>query len=222
MLRLIENDLRLNAIWLFSIFVIMNLDLAVLAHFHLLRYGLRGVQVGFAFILPITLPIFLREESYIGQVIYRSIPVSRWKLVLSRYLTVCLLAMACVVYGWFYQSVIDHFDPSMRRILGLYRVMDPGYLVEHSLIARTFEYSIIFAVAIPLMIRFGSVWRIVIGFIALWFFRSTVVDYLLDYSLHSAFFLGLSRWMFFAVLILIAIASISIWVSTWLYSKRDL
>lgn len=222
MLRLIENDLRMNAMWLFSIFVLLNLDLAVLARFQILVYGLRGIQVGFAFILPMALPIFLREESYKGQVVYRSIPVSRWKLVSARYLSVCLLATASVVYGWFYQNLIERFGPSVRHLYRGYRHMDAGYLLEHSLIARILGFCIVLSIAIPLIIRYGTVWRILIGFVVLLLTRSKGIDYLLGFSLHNAFFLGLSRWTFFVVVLLLAVVSGSFWLSVWLYNQRDL
>jgi hypothetical protein len=80
---------------------------------------------------------------------------------------------------------------------------------------------VLLALAAPLIIRFGTFWRIVIGFLALQFFWGSFVEILLRFSLKSGFFLGIPRWSFFSSLLALALLAISLRVSVWLYDRRE-
>lgn len=220
MARLILNDVRLNAVWLLGVFVFFNLDLDFLSAFMRLSYHrLTGAEVGFFFASVMVLIVFLREEYNKGQIIYRSLPLSPAKIVTARYLSILLIALACMTYGLLFQQIIIRFSPS--PFWHLTDQMDAGYALEHSLIARGFAISVIFGIAMPLMMRFSMFWGILAGYLACLFIWSRLVDRLMSYSLHTTFFLGLSRWSFFAVVLMIAINAIAFRLSVWLYGQRQ-
>jgi hypothetical protein len=221
MLRLLYNDIRLNVVWFFWVFLLLNLDLSLRASMNLYFNPYSGIKVAFSYVMVLPLVLFLREEYWKTRVVDRSLPVSASRFVITRYLSVCLLGLLPVLYGWLYQGFIEILGP---HSLIPYRLqhMEAGYGLEHSLIARSLGFSIALAIAMPLVIRFGSVWKILIGFVCLRIVWSRIIDYLLGYSLHTTFFLGWSRWVFFASVFIIAILSISARLSVWLYEQRDL
>jgi hypothetical protein len=173
------------------------------------------------------LALFLREDQNKGQIIYRSLPLSHAKIVSARYISVFLIAMANVAYGVSIQLINLRLGPWVMRYGG--RVvrdvsiqMDAGYALEHSLIARALALTVVISVAVPLIIRYGSLWRILIGYLVLMFVWSIGVSRLLRLSLYTGFFLGLSRWMFFAIVSMCIMLSISYKLSVWLYGRREL
>jgi hypothetical protein len=207
---------------LLGVFAFFNLDLDVLASFRGFNYReFAGAQAGSFFALVMVLVVFLREEYSKGQVVYRSLPVSGLHIVLARYASVCLIIIACMLYGHLFQYTIFRFSPRPTRHV-LTEQIDAGYALEHSLIARGLAISSIAAVAMPLVVRFPMFWGILGGYIACLFIWSRLIERLLAYSLHTTFFLGLSRWTFFAVVFMIAINVLSLRLSVWLYGQRDL
>jgi hypothetical protein len=173
------------------------------------------------------LALFLREDQNKGQIIYRSLPLSHAKIVSARYISVFLIAMANIAYGVSIQLINLRLGPWVMRYGG--RVirdvslqMDAGYALEHSLIARAFALTVVISLAVPLIIRYGSLWRILIGYLVLMFVWSMGVSRLLRLSLYTGFFLGLSRWMFFAIVSMCIMLSISYKLSVWLYGRREL
>ncbi|MGA3246335.1 MAG: ABC-2 transporter permease [Bacteroidota bacterium] len=229
MRRLIANDFRLNAVLFSWLFVISNLYYLLLARIHMLGrgYAQGGVAVGIAFTSLMVLALFLREDQNKGQIIYRSLPLSHAKIVSARYISVFLIAMANVAYGVSIQLINLRLGPWVMRYGG--RVvrdvsiqMDAGYALEHSLIARALALTVVISVAVPLIIRYGSLWRILIGYLVLMFVWSIGVSRLLRLSLYTGFFLGLSRWMFFAIVSMCIMLSISYKLSVWLYGRREL
>jgi len=229
MRRLVANDFKLNAVLFSWLFVISNLYYLLLARIHMLGRGYTpgGVAVGIAFTSVMVLALFLREDQNKGQIIYRSLPLSHAKIVSARYISVFLIAMANVAYGVSIQLINLRLGPWVMRYGG--RVvrdvsiqMDAGYALEHSLIARALALTVVISVAVPLIIRYGSLWRILIGYLVLMFVWSIGVSRLLRLSLYTGFFLGLSRWMFFAIVSMCIMLSISYKLSVWLYGRREL
>ena len=223
MARLILNDIRLNALGFMVVFVLFNLFLDFLSALMMLHYRhTAGAGAGLYFASVMVLYIFLHEEHNKGQTIYRSLPLSHVKIVTARYLSIFLIALACIVYGLLFQLVILRLSPA-HYVLHLTNQMDPGYAFEHSLIARGLAASLIMGVAIPLLMRFSiPITGILAGYLVSLFIWSRLVDRLMDYSLHTSFFLGLSRWSCFAVVLVIAINAIAIRLSIWLYGQRQL
>jgi hypothetical protein len=229
MCRLIVNDFRFNAVLFFTLFVISNLYYLLLARMHMLGWGYRpgGIGVALAFTSVMVLALFLREVQNKGQIIYRSLPLSHAKIVSARYLSILLIGFLNIAYGVAVQSINSRLGPWVLRIGGrIVRAvsvqLDAGYALEHSLIARAIAATIVISLAVPLIIRYGSLWSILLGYLIFMFVWSTGVNHLLRLSLHTGFFLGLSRWMFFAVVIMCITLSISWRLSVWLYGRREL
>jgi len=221
MLRLVYNDIRLNAVWFFWVFLLLNLDLVLRASMHLYPSHYGSLQVAFSYAMILPLVLFARESYWKTQVVTRSLPVSPSKFVVTRYLTICLLSLLPAFYGWLYQVLIEALGPHIGHF---YRAqqMEAGYSIEHSLIARAIGLSVALSIVMPLVIRYGSVWTILVGFVLLRIAWSTFIDLLLDYSLHTSLFLGFARWVFFVTVFIVIILSLSVRVSIWLYGKRDL
>ena len=229
MRRLVANDFRLNAVLFFSLFVISNLLYLLLARIQMLGwgYGPGGVGMGLAITSVMVLALFLREDQTKGQIIYRSLPLSHAKIVSARYFSIFLIGAANIAYGVAVQSINSRLGPWERRFPGrivhaLTIQIDSGYALEHSLIARALTLIIMISLAVPLIIRYGSLWRTLLGYLALIFVWSTVVKQLLRFSLYTGFFLGLERWMFFSVVVICIALSISWRLSVWLYGRKEL
>jgi hypothetical protein len=229
MRRLIANDFRLNAVLFFALFVISNLLYLLLARIHALgeTYAPGGVGVGLAMTSVMVLALFLREDQNKGQIIYRSLPLSHAKIVSARYISIFLIGTANIAYGVAMQSINSRLGPWVRRfgsrfVQTLSVQLDGGYALEHSLIARALAVIIVISVAVPLIIRYGSLWKILLGYLVLMLVWSTGVNHLLRFSLYTGFFLGLSRWTFFAIVSMCIMLSISYKLSVWLYGRREL
>jgi hypothetical protein len=229
MLRLVVNDFRLNAVLFFWLFVISNLLYLLLARINQLGgpYAPGGFGVGLAMTSVMVLALFLREDQSKGQIMYRSLPLSHKTVVSARYLSVLLIGAANIAYGMAVQSINLRLGPWVRRFGGsmvrdLSVQLDSGYSLEHSLIARALIATIVIALAIPLIIRYGSLWSILSGYLIIILGWAWSVNRLLRFSLYTGFFLGLERWTFFAVVLMFITLSISWRLSVWLYGKRDL
>ncbi|MCX6145174.1 MAG: ABC-2 transporter permease [Ignavibacteriales bacterium] len=107
MLRLLANDFRLNAVFVFWVFLLFNVQLVLMAWLGGPgKYLLSGLQSGIAFASAMVVAVFLREEQNRGQIINRSLPISHAKAVYARYLSVALFVIANMLYGMFYQRVV--------------------------------------------------------------------------------------------------------------------
>ena len=230
MLRLITNELKLNALLLFTVFVVSNLAYLFMARMRVLSnvYGLGGVSLGLAVTSVMVLALFLREELSKGQVIHRSLPLSHSSIVSAKYLLILLIGVANLVYGLSIQVINAHVGPWVPGrfrswiIHRLFDQLDPGYALDHSILARAIAVTIIVSIGVPLMIRFGSIWRILVGYLIIILLWSKAVDRLLHFSLYTSFSIGLSRWTFFAIGLMIISLGISYRLSVWLYGRREL
>ncbi len=158
---------------------------------------------------------------------YRSIPLSHAKIVSARFISIFLIGLANLAYGVAVQSINARLGPWVGRLGGriirdMSFQMDSGYALEHSVIARALAVTIVISLAVPLIIRYGSLWRILLGYLILMFVWSMGVEHLLRVSLHTGFFLGMSLWTFFAVVVMGITLSISWRISVWLYGRREL
>jgi hypothetical protein len=229
MRRLVANDFRLNAVLFFTLFVISNLYYLLLARMHMLgrTYAPGGVGVGIAFASVMVLALFLREDQNTGQIMYRSLPLSHAKIVSARYISILLIGLANITYGVAVQSINSRLSPWVLRFGGrivqdLNVQLDGGYALEHSLIARALAVTIVISLAVPLTIRYGSLWRTLVGYVIFMFVWTTGVKHLLRFSLYTGFFLGLSRWTFFTLVSMGIMLLISYRLSVWLYGRREL
>jgi hypothetical protein len=223
MARLVLNDIKLNAFGFMVVFVLFNLFLDFMSAHTLLHYRqTAGAGAGLFFASIMVLYVFLREEYNKGQTIYRSLPLDHVKIVTARYLSIFLVVLACIAYGLLFQLVILQLSPAHYPFHPTNQ-MDPGYAFEHSLIARGLAASLMMGIAIPLLIRFSiPIIGILAGYLACLFVWPRLVDRLMDYSLHTSFFLGLSRWSCFAVVLILVINAIAIRLSIWLYGQKEL
>jgi hypothetical protein len=174
------------------------------------------------------LALFLRQQQSKVEVMYRSLPLRHSTVISAMFLLVFVVLLANVAYGISLQIINVHIGPwvpERLRSYALYRLFtqtEPGYAVEHSLLARALAFTIVVSVSIPLIVRFGSMWRILLGSLLVGFLWAKAVDYLLRVSLYTSFAIGLSRWACFATLLMIASLGISFWLSVRLYGVRDM
>lgn len=221
MLRLMMNDLRLNAVFVFWVFLLFNVQLVLAARLGMLgRHGFSGIQLGVAFASAMVLAVFLREEQNNGQVINRSLPISHAKVVCARYLSVCLLVVGNVLYGLFYQGVVGSSRPVTYVYVHLFDVFGP-YPIGHSLIVWALAVTTTIAIVVPLIVRYGTFWRILIGYVVLTVCWSRIIEYLLRWSVSARLLFGSLGWFLLGLLFMIAILAASIRLSAWLYGKRE-
>jgi hypothetical protein len=220
MLKLIRNDVTLNAFMLVLVFMLMNLGLVLSVTGRQFLHRFAGLHVGFGYAIVFPLVVFLREAYYEGQILSRSLPLPPLHVVLAKYCSFSLLAVPAIGYGWLYQALLESVVGHMSKIY-LAQQMEAGYAVEHSLLARGLGLVTLLSVAVPLIIRFGTFWRIVMGFFVVQVIWSSFIDILLALSLKSMFFFGMPRCVFFASLIAIALLATSVRVSVWLYGQRE-
>jgi hypothetical protein len=218
MLRLVVNDVRLNAVWLLWVFLLLNVGIAFAMGSFPHHYS--GMRAGVALAMLMPLIVLLREEYYRGRNVLRSVPVRQDYVVYARYVSVILLGIAPVLYGWSYQELIELLGPH-RSLTYLAQQFEPGYGVEHSLIARSIGWSVLVAFGMPFIVQFGSFWRILLAFLALQVVWGKIIDHLLNLSLQISGFLGMSRWIFFVSVFVIAIIAISARLSVWLEGQRE-
>jgi hypothetical protein len=223
MTRLVLNDIRLNALGFLVVFFMFNLFLDFLSARMMLQYRYVAAA-GLYFASVMVLYVFLREEHNKGQTIYRSLPLAHVKIVMARYLSIFLIALACIVYGLLFRLVILSLSPTQQpHGWWLSDQLDPGYALVNSLIARGLAVSLILGVAMPLLMRFSiPIIGILAGYLASLIIWSRLVNHLMDYSIRTAFSIGLSRWSFFAVVFIVVVNVMAIRLSVWLYGQRQL
>lgn len=229
MLRIVASQLKQNALLLFTLFVGSNF-LYLLQARTMGPWSFQGgaVRLGIATATVMIVAIFIRHQQANGDVIYRSLPLRPSTIVSAMFLLVFTIMLANLVHGLCIQVINAYLGPWVPARLRTYAIrqlfnqFEPGYAIEHSMLARAIAFTIVTSVAIPLIIRYGTMWSILIGYMVAVLVWPKAIDYLLDYSLRTSFFLGLSRWIFFATLLMIAALSISFWISVRLYGARDL
>jgi hypothetical protein len=225
MIRLLVNDFRLNAVFVFWVFLFFNAQLFLMAKLGVLgRYAVGGIQsAGIVFASVMVVAVFLREEQHKGQIVIRSLPISHGKIVCARYLSISLFVLACALYGFFYWVVVGssiqnrYFIERFHSVLG-----DPGIAIMHSLIARALATSAAVAIAVPLIVRYGTFWRILIGYMVLTVGWSRSIPSLLRWSESESHIFGSVGWVLVAVVLIIAIIAASIRLSIWLYARKEL
>ena len=229
MLRIVASQLKLNALLLFTVFLVENVVYLLFARRGaLLGFGPGPIQVGIATASMMIVAMLVRQQQNKGDVIYRSLPLHHSTVVSAMFLLVFIIILTNLAYGFSIQFINVHIGPWVperlrsHAINRLFAQFDSGYAVEHSWLARAFAFTIVTSVSIPLIIRYGTMWSILIGYMVAVLVWPKAVDYLLDYSLHTSFFLGLSRWMFFAILLMITCLAVSFGLSVRLYRARDL
>lgn len=230
MLRIVVNQFKLNALLLFMMFVVSNVAYLIIARLHgMIAYNSPGaIQVTIVTTSVMILGLFLREEQGKGQIIYRSLPLRHSTVVAAMYLLVIIVLLLNMAYGLSIQLINAHIGPWVPASLQyhaldrLFSQFDAGYAVEHSILARALAFTTVISVSIPLIIRYGSMWRILLGYLVVILLWDKGVDQLLRSSLNTGFFLGLSRWVAFATVLMMIGLGFSWRLSVWLYGRRDL
>jgi hypothetical protein len=222
MTRLVLNDIRLNALGFMVVFFMFNLFLDFLSARVMFQYHY-VTAAGLYFASVMVLYVLLREEHNKGPIIYRSLPLAHGKIVMARYISIFLIALACIGYGLLFRLIILELSPAHTQFF--WRHTDQlalGNTLAHFLIAQGLALSLIIGIAIPLLTRFSiSIIGMLAGYLASIFIWSRLVNYLMDYSLRT-FFTRPSRWFLFAVSMMIVINVVAIRLSVWLYGQRQL
>jgi hypothetical protein len=229
MLRIVASQLKLNALLLFTLFIGSNL----IYLFQARMGGLYGIHSGVIQVSIVTaslmlVAMFVRHQQIKGDVIFRSLPLRPSTVVLAMFVLAFTIMLTNLAYGLSVQLINTHIGPWVPErfrswsIHHLFSQFDAGYAVEHSWLARAFAFTFVTSVSLPLIIRYGTMTKILVGYLIVLLTWTRVINYLLHFSLYTSFFLGLSRWMFFAILIMITILAVSFWLSLRLYRARDL
>jgi hypothetical protein len=224
MLRLLVNDFRLNAVFVFWVFLLFNVELILTAWLGVSgTFLLGGIQSGIAFASAMVVAVFLREEQNKAQIINRSLPISHAKLVNARYLSIAIFVIANVSYGMMYQRVVGSPRPiAFWHFELLLRANASFFMIRDSLLVQALAASTAVCVAVPLIIRYGTFWRILIGYVAAIIGWSRCIPYLLNWSDSAARFFGSPGWTLLAVVFMIATTAASIRLSIWLCDRKDL
>ena len=224
MLRLLVNDIRLNAVFMFWVFVLFNLHLVLMAWLGGPgKYLLGGLQSGIAFASAMAVAVFLREEQSAGQIITRSLPISHQKVVYARYLLVATFLIVDVSYGLFYQRAVGSPRVIVHEHLDfLFLLNDSFSAIEHSLLARALGVTIAICIALPLIIRFGTFWRILIGYMVVVLGWQFCINSLVRWSELSASVVGSRVWVVLSVAIMVLMSIVSIRLSVQLYRRKEL
>jgi hypothetical protein len=222
-LRLMINDLKLNAVLMFSAFLVFTLVEVALGRLAILfSYGIGGIQLGLMSASVMVLAVFLREAQSGHQVIYRSLPISTIKLISARYFLVLLLVVVNVLFGFFFQRIVRSEDALMPlRLFFNVPLHDLFYGFVQNLIARMLALSLTIAVMIPLIVRYGTWSRLLVGYLILLVAWPRIVDGLLPFSDRETLYFGLSKWLLLACAFTIASLGVSIQISAWLYRKKE-
>jgi len=223
MLRLLVNDFRLNAVFVFWVFLLFNLQLVLMAKLGILGYEVGGIEsVGIAFASAMVVAVFLREEQNKGQIVIRSLPISHAKVVCARYLSISLFVIASVLYGLFFYVVVGSSIQNTYIQAHFIRfIRDPHFEIVHFCIAWALAVSATVSIAVPLIFRYGTFWRILIGYVVVMVGWFRCVPYLLRWSESAALIFGSLGWVLFLVL-MIAILAASIRLSILLYGRKEL
>jgi hypothetical protein len=229
MLRIVANQLKLNGLLLFTVFFVSNAVYLILARWQgMLSFGKTGIEVAIATASVMILGLFLREEQGKCQVMYRSLPLRHSTIVSAMYFLVVIVMLANLAYALSLEFINAHIGPWMPErfrhyiVSRLFDQFESGYAAEHSLLVRALAITIVTSISIPLIVRYGSMWRILLGYMVVIMLWGRVVDHLLRLSLNTGFFLGLSRWIAFAIVLMMISLGLSWRISVWLYGQRDL
>jgi len=224
MLRLMTNDLKLNAVLMFSAFLVFTVVEVALGHLAILSSpGIGGIQLGLMSASVMVLAVFLREAQNGHQVVYRSLPISPIKVISARYLFVLLLVVANVLYGFFFQRIVRSEDAlAPLRLFFNVPLHDLFYGFVQNLLARALALSLTIAVVIPLIVRYGTLSRLLVGYLLLVVVWPRIVDCLLPFSDHETAYFGWLKWLLLASVFIIASMAVSVQISAWLYSKKEL
>lgn len=227
MLRIVASQLKLNALTLFTLFVVSNVAYLFRARLGFLGYGAGALHVGIGTAAVMIVALLLRHQQIKGDMIYRSLPLRHSSVVSAMFVLVFTILITNLAYGFSVEVINLHIAPWLPerirswRIQHLFEVFDSGYAVEHSMLARALAFTIVTSVSIPLIIRYGTMWRMLLGFLIVVFAWAKAVNYLLHFSLYTSFSLGLSRWTFFAIVLMMMSLGLSWRISVWLYGRRE-
>jgi hypothetical protein len=224
MLRLLANDFRLNAVFVFWVFLLFNVQLVLMAWLAMTgRHVVGGIQSGIVFASAIAVAVFLREEQNKGQIIIRSLPISHSKVVCARYLSISLFVIAGAVYGLFFWLIVAQSIRNAYMHEDFLRLLGDWYAgMKYSWITLALVAAATVAIAVPLIVRYGTFWRILFGYLIVMIGWSRTITYLQYWSLGLRIHLGLTRWILLVLVLIIAMETFSIWLSVRLYSRREL
>ncbi len=213
MLKLLRNDIRANSLSLMFMFVLLNGTFILII---LVRLGLQNLLLAGLWLALITpLPILLRSEQYKSSNLYRSLPIRLSSIVWAKYASVLVVALATIIYTLAYAYIID-LEPN-----SLHYSIEAGYAYPHTFIARGIFYALVMLIGVPLIFAAGSLLRIVWGMIVVLFLRKFAIAYLLEFSLHSSFTIGINAWVSFVIVVSILLLFLSQEVSVWILHQRD-
>jgi hypothetical protein len=215
MLRLVQIDLRQNAVWLMPFFVLLAISEFAVSYPG--RFGIcfaAGFQFGFFMVLV----YFVRGAYYRSDMLYLTLPINRIDFVSAKYVTAAILFFGPPIYGLVFWDLLGFFLAGQR--LSSHQV-DNGYALAHSMLARLAGSWIALAVILPIVLRWGSLLRITVMWILLAIVTSGNVYYFLRYSTTHAARFGMDGWILIVVLVLLTIGLLSFKLSAWLFQHKE-
>jgi hypothetical protein len=182
-----------------------------------------GIQSGIVFASAIAVAVFIREEQNKGQIINRSLPISHFKAVCARYLSISLFVVSSVLYGLFFWLIIAPSIHSTYLQEHFLHLLGDRYVApQHFFMAHELAVGVTIAIGVPLIYRYGTFWRIVIGYLIVFACWSRTVTYLQECSHSIMLEMGLLGSILFAMIFPIAIVTVSIQLSIRFYGRKQL
>ena len=216
MLRVLRNDFRLNAVWFLLLLALLILVDALQA----LAPGrgefsslIAGAGIGNLMIVV----FFARQSHYSGHLLYRTLPVNPSTIVTANYFMVAVLCLGSAAFGLVFRDLIG----LVTRTPANYYQLDRAYPVVHSLIVRIISWWVVVAMALPFVIRFGNVLRIVVGYVVLGMFHTIAVYPLLGVSVTGASLLGVNGWIAFVMTLSIITCVLSFMISVEVFRRKE-
>ncbi len=213
-LRLVKTELRVNAVRL--IWAFAGITFWQFAMFYPGHFG-NCLSIGFQFGLLMPLVVFISGPYYKSDLLYRTMPISFLELISTKYLVVSLLFFGPVMQG----LVLDLLGLLFARHESWVFQIDSGYTVSDYLIAGATASWIAFNAILPVVLRWGTLMRIVAMWMLLLIYVGAMRTYFLKLSAVSSAYFGVIGWILIVVLALLAIGLLSFRLSLWLVRHKE-
>jgi hypothetical protein len=216
LLRVLKNSFRLNALWLLGLLLLLML-LEAMQAFVPGNGAFSGLIAGAGFGNLMIVAIFARQSHYGGDLLHRTLPVDSSTVVAGYYFMIAILCLGLAAFGSIFRDLLD----LVTRTPVNYYPPHLDYPRVHSLIVRVISWWMVVAIAVPFMIRYGSVLRIVVGYLVVGALHSIAVFPLLRVSVKGALLLGLNGWIAFVMTLLVIACILSFMISVEVFRRKE-
>jgi hypothetical protein len=214
MLRLVKADLRFNAVRLMWAFAAITFGMFV--RFYPGHFG-SSVSIGFQFGLLMPVVVFIAGPYYKSDLLYRTMPINFLELISAKYLIVFLLLFGPIVEGIVFDLLGLLFTDHGSWVFQI----DRGYTLGDYLIAGAAASCVAFSAILPVILRWGSLMRVIAMWVLLFVYVGVARTYFLTLSAVGSAFFGTFGWVLIVVLALLTIGVLSFRISLWLVRHKE-